>query len=216
MRFDRVEKLFGEDFKKLQSAKILLLGAGGVGGMALDALYRSGVSHITVVDKDIFDETNQNRQIGSESGLGQKKVFHLATLYPNITPICTQITKEWLVDFPIDNYDVILDAIDDIPIKVELIIHHYKKLICAGGSAKRIDPTLIQYINIWETHNDPFIRKIRTELKKRKFNKKFKIIFSSELPKCTTLGSFIGVTGAFGLTMASLAIQKIISNNELK
>jgi len=74
-----------------------------------------------------------------------------------------------------------------------------------------MDPTKIEYINIWKTYNDPFIKKIRDELKKEGFRKNFKVIFSSEDAKCKTKGSFIGVTGSFGLTMCSVTINKILS-----
>lgn len=216
MRFDRVKKLFGDKFDIIKNSNIIILGVGGVGGVALDALYRSGISNITIVDDDIFDVTNLNRQIGSETGIAKQKVHHLASLYNGITPINQTITKQWIDDFDFSKYDFILDAIDDIPAKVHLIKNFSNKLISSGGSAKRIDPTLIEYKNIWETYNDPFIRKLRTELKKIKFNKKFKIIFSPENPKCTELGSFIGVTASFGLVMSSITIQKIISKYEIE
>ena len=87
----------------------------------------------------------------------------------------------------------------------------HKKLITTSGSAKRIDPTKIEYINIWKTYNDPFIKKIRDKLKKEGFRKNLKVVFSSEAAKSSTKGSFIGVTGSFGLTMCSIVINKILS-----
>jgi tRNA A37 threonylcarbamoyladenosine dehydratase len=209
-KFERCKMLFGDDFEKIQRAKIIILGVGGVGGHALDCLYRSGVKDITIVDFDTYDETNQNRQIGSDE-LGSVKVERLAKLYPGIKPINVKIDLDWVEQNPLDKYDLILDAIDDIKPKIAIIKKYHKKLISSGGSAKRIDPTKIEYISIWKTFNDPFIRKIRYELKKANFTKNFKIIFSSEDPKCTTKGSFIGVTGSFGLTMCSIAINKILS-----
>jgi tRNA A37 threonylcarbamoyladenosine dehydratase len=209
-KFERCKMLFGDDFEKIQRAKIIILGVGGVGGHALDCLYRSGVKDITIVDFDTYDETNQNRQIGSDE-LGSVKVERLAKLYPGIKPINVKIDLDWVEQNPLNEYDLILDAIDDIKPKIAIIKKYHKKLISSGGSAKRIDPTKIEYISIWKTFNDPFIRKIRYELKKANFTKNFKIIFSSEDPKCTTKGSFIGVTGSFGLTMCSIAINKILS-----
>ncbi len=85
-------------------------------------------------------------------------------------------------------------------------------MITSAGSAKRIDPTKIEYINIFKTYNDPFIKKLRDRLKKERFNKSYKVIFSSENPRCKEMGSFVGVTGAFGLTMCSVAIDKIINS----
>jgi len=216
LKYDRLRKLFGEQFTIIQNSNIIILGVGGVGGYALDCLYKSGVKNITIIDDDIFEESNQNRQIGSLDGLGKQKVFHLASLYEGITPIFKTIDKNWVENYDFSKYDLILDAIDDIPAKISLITKYHHKLISSGGSAKRIDPTRIKYIDIWQTFNDPFIKKIRTELKKVKFSKKFKIIFSDESPKCTQLGSFVGVTGSFGLCMCYIAIQKIISNYQLK
>lgn len=210
-RFERCKMLFGqEDFDKIQKAKIILLGVGGVGGHALDCLYRTGIKDITIVDFDTYDITNQNRQIGSEE-LDAVKVERLERLYPGVKGINAKIDLEWIENNPLEEYDLILDAIDDIRPKVAIIKRYYKKLISSGGSAKRIDSTKIEYINIWKTYNDPFVRKIRDTLKKDGFRKNFKIIFSGENPKCTTKGSFSGVTGSFGLTMCSLAINKILS-----
>lgn len=214
MRFDRVKKLFQNDFELFKKTNMLLLGVGGVGSVALDCLYRTGFKNITIVDSDCFEITNLNRQLNSETGIGKPKVQHLASLYDGIKPICANINNEWIDNFDCDRFDLILDAIDDIPSKVHLIKKFHKKLISSGGSAKRIDPTLVEYKDIWETREDPFVRKIRYELKKVNFYKKFKIIFSSEKPQCTELGSFMGVTGTFGLTMASLAIQKILQQHK--
>jgi tRNA A37 threonylcarbamoyladenosine dehydratase len=209
-RFERCQMLFGEDFFKIQEAKIIILGVGGVGSYALDCLYRSGVSDITIVDFDRFDITNQNRQIGSDA-VGNYKVEHLQTIYQGIKIINQKIDIEWVKSTDLGEYDLILDAIDDIKPKVELIKRYYKKLISSGGSAKKTNPTTIEYISIWKTTNDPFLRKIRTLLKKDKFDKNFKVIFSSEVPKIVSKGSFVGVTGSFGLTMCSVAIDKIIN-----
>ena len=211
MKYDRCKKLFGDDFSKLQNAKVIILGVGGVGGHALDCLYRSGVTNITIVDFDEFEESNQNRQIGSQA-IGVSKVMHFKTLYPNITAIKKKIDISWIDDFDFSRFDLILDAIDDIKPKIELIKQHYKKLITTTGSAKRTDPSKIEYISIWKTHNDPFAKKIRENLKKEGFNKNLKVIFSCEEPKCKEMGSFIGVTGSFGLMMCSIAVDKLLSS----
>ncbi len=209
-RFERCQMLFGDNFFKIKEAKIIILGVGGVGSYALDCLYRSGVNNITIVDFDTFDITNQNRQIGSDA-VGSYKVEHLQTIYQGIKIINQKIDIEWVKNTDLSEYDLILDAIDDIKPKVELIKRYYKKLISSGGSAKKTDPTKIEYISLWKTTNDPFLRKIRTMLKKDKFDKNFKVIFSSEVPKIVSKGSFVGVTGSFGLTMCSVAIDKIIN-----
>ena len=209
-KYDRCKKIFGNDFEQLQKIKVIILGVGGVGAHALDCLYRSGITNITIVDYDIYEVSNQNRQIGSENALNQLKVSHLKTIYPNIIAINAKIDLQWLDENNLDEYDIILDAIDDIKPKVQIIKRYYKKLISTTGSAKRIDPTQIEYINIWKTFNDPFAKKIREELKKIGFKKNFKVIFSQELPKCKELGSFVAVTGSFGLAMCSKAIEKVL------
>lgn len=212
-KYDRTLKLFGDNnFNKFQNTKIILLGVGGVGSFALDSLYRTGITNITIVDFDTYEESNLNRQMGSEGNIGRVKVEALKEKYPNVEIIHEKITENWVDEFDFSSYEYILDAIDDIKPKVRLIQKYYDKLISTSGSAKRIDPSKIEYISIWDTYNDPFIRKIRYELKKRGFKKKFKVIFSGENPNCIEKGSFEGVTGSFGLMMSSIAIQKIIAN----
>ena len=212
MKYDRSKKLFGEDvFEKFKDVKLILLGVGGVGSFALDALYNTRITNITIVDFDTYEESNLNRQMGSFGNIGRIKVEALKEKYPEVTPIHIKITPEWIDDFDFSSYDYILDAIDDVKPKVHLIKKHFTKIISTSGGAKRIDPSKIEYISIWDTYNDPFIKKIRTELKAQGFKKKFKVIFSSELPMCLEKGSFEGVTGSFGLMMASVTIQKLMN-----
>lgn len=202
--------LLGDDFVKLQQTKILLLGVGGVGSFCLDCLIRSGVNDITIVDFDSYDETNQNRQLWSEHHLGESKVRSLKTHYPQIGIIEAMIDEAWVDAFDFEPYDLVLDAIDDTRAKLALAQKCYKKLISATGSAKRLDPAKIEVGTIWTTHGDRFAAKLRYELKKRKFSKKYQVIFSSEPPRVKVKGSFMGVTAAFGLTMCSLAVRRII------
>ena len=212
MKYDRSKKLFGEDvFEKFKDVKLILLGVGGVGSFALDALYNTGITNITIVDFDTYEESNLNRQMGSQGNIGRVKVEALKEKYPEVTAIHMKITPEWIDEFDFTSYDYILDAIDDVKPKVHLIKKHFTKIISTSGGAKRIDPSKIEYISIWDNYNDPFIKKIRTELKNQGFKKKFKVIFSSELPMCLEKGSFEGVTGSFGLMMASVTIQKLIN-----
>ena len=212
MKYDRSKKLFGVDiFEKFEDVKLILLGVGGVGSFALDALYNTGIKNITIVDFDTYEESNMNRQMGSHGNIGRVKVEALKEKYPEVTAIHVKITPEWIDNFDFSSYDYILDAIDDVKPKVHLIKKHFTKIISTSGGAKRIDPSKIEYISIWDTYNDPFIKKIRTELKNQGFKKKFKVIFSSELPMCLEKGSFEGVTGSFGLMIASVTIQKLIN-----
>lgn len=210
MRYERSRMLLGDDFEKLQQAKILLLGVGGVGSFCLDCLIRSGVNDITIVDFDTYDETNQNRQLWSEHHVGESKVRALKTHYLQIDIIEAKIDEAWVAAFDFEPFDLVLDAIDDTKAKLALAQKCYRKLISATGSAKRLDPTKIEVGTIWTTHGDRFAAKLRYELKKRKFNRKYPVIFSSEPPRVKVKGSFMGVTASFGLTMCSLAIRRII------
>ena len=216
MKYDRTKKLFGDDlFEKFKDVKLILLGVGGVGSFALDALYNTGITNITIVDFDTYEESNMNRQMGSHGNIGRIKVEALKDKYPEVTPIHVKITQEWIDNFDFSSYDYILDAIDDVKPKVHLIKKHFTKIISTGGGAKRIDPLQIKYSSIWETYNDKFIKKVREELKKQGFKKKFKVIYSSEAPLCVDKGSFEGVTASFGLMMASVTIQKIVKKLSL-
>ncbi|WP_281950467.1 ThiF family adenylyltransferase [Nitrosophilus kaiyonis] len=208
MRFERCRTLFGKDFERLQNAKILILGVGGVGSFCLDCLYRSGVLNITIVDYDVYEITNQNRQIGSEH-IGEKKVEVLKKLYPNIKAIEVKIDQNWVENFDFEPFDIVIDAIDDINAKVAIAKKCSNKLISSMGSAKKCDPTLIKSASIWKTYGDAFAKKFRYELKKAGFKGDFLAVFSPEEAKCKDLGSFVGVTGSFGLVLCSEAIKFI-------
>lgn len=211
LRYQRVATLVGEDFEKIARLRVLILGVGGVGGYALDCLYRSGVKDITIVDFDSFEVSNQNRQIGSEN-LGAIKVEALAGVYSGITPIEAKIDRDWVREFDFEPFDVVIDAIDDIDAKVAIAKRCYKKLICSMGSAKKLDPTKIEIAHVWNVKGDRFARKFKEMLKKEGFNRDFLAVFSSEAPKCKELGSFVGVTGAFGLTICSQVIKKVVES----
>jgi len=210
MRYSRCKTLFKEDFKKLQNAKILILGVGGVGGYALDCLYRSGISNITIVDYDIFEESNLNRQLFAEN-IGKKKVEVFKEKFPEIKAIDKKIDKEWVDEFDFSTFDFVLDCIDDIGAKIAIIKKSYKNLISSMGSAKRIDPLQIKTDHIWNTKGDRFAKKIKEILKKQHFNKKFQVVYSNEPPLCKEMGSFVGVTGSFGLVMCSIAVKKLLA-----
>lgn len=211
MKYDRTIKLFGQEtFDKFKDVKLILFGVGGIGSFALDALYNTGITNITIVDFDTYEDSNMNRQLGSHGNIGRIKVEVLKEKYPEVTPIHVKVTPEWIDNFDFSSYDYILDAIDDIKPKVHLIKKHFTKVISTSGGAKRIDATKLEYISIWDTYNDQFIKKVRTELKNQGFKKKFKVIFSSEVPLCIEKGSFEGVTASFGLMMASVTVQKLL------
>jgi tRNA A37 threonylcarbamoyladenosine dehydratase len=208
MRFDRCKKLFSK-FEHLKELKVLICGVGGVGGYALDCLCRSGVINITIVDFDSFDITNQNRQIGSRY-VGEKKVKVLSKLYPGITPIDMKLTPENIENLNLKKYDIVIDAIDDLNAKIALIKKTHTKVISSMGAAKRIDPTQIRIDSIWNTNTDPFAKKVRDKLKKENFKGDFKVVYSIEKPFACDMGSFVGVTGAFGFALCSEVLKDFV------
>ncbi|MCX6077087.1 MAG: ThiF family adenylyltransferase [Campylobacterales bacterium] len=209
MKYERIKQLLQDDFLKIQNAKVILLGVGGVGSFCLDCLTRSGITDITIVDFDTYDVTNQNRQMWSELHEGEFKVEALLTHYPHLKIINVRVDEQWVWDFDFDEYDLVLDAIDDRNAKLAIAQKCYKKLISSFGSAKRLDPTKVEVADIWKTYGDKFGSKIRYELKKRGFNKKYTTIFSSEEVVTKEKGSFMGVTATFGLAMCAQTIKKI-------
>lgn len=211
MKDARTRLLLGDEaFEIIKRAKILLLGVGGVGSFALDCLYRSGITDITIVDFDTYDESNVNRQMWSQLHVNEIKVDALKTHYPEITTLQIKIDKEWIDTFDFEPYDLILDAIDDIHAKLALAQKCYKKLISATGSAKKLDATQVRVDSIWRSQGDPFSSKIRRELKRRKFDRNYRCVFSAETARTKEKGSFVGVTGAFGLAMCSEAMRLLL------
>jgi tRNA A37 threonylcarbamoyladenosine dehydratase len=208
-KHSRCQRLFENNFDKIQNTKVIIFGVGGVGSFCLDSLYRTGLENITIVDFDKFDITNQNRQIGSQF-VDEYKTDVFKKLYPNIKVINQKVTVEFIKEFDFEEFDFIIDAIDDFLPKMELIRKCHKKLISSMGSANKIDPTKIEITDIFKTINDPFAKKIRTQLKKEKFNKKLTVVSSNETPINKSMGSFVGVTGSFGLVISSYIIQQII------
>jgi len=218
MKYERIKQLLDDDFVKLENAKVLLLGVGGVGGHCLDCLIRSGVKDITIVDYDTYDVSNQNRQLWSELHEGELKTQALKKHYPSIKIINVKVEEPWVHEFDFSEYDVVLDAIDNTRAKIALAQACYRKLISSFGSAKRLDPTKVQVADIWKSAGDPLGKKIRRELTRRRFKSKYKVIFSSEEAVQTEFNkaSFVGVTATFGLTMCAEAIKKIRENKEDK
>ena len=211
-RFSRSRLLFGEDFARLQSAKILICGCGGVGGAVIEALYRSGAVSLSVIDCDRFEITNQNRQFGSEH-VGELKCEVFARKFKGITPIVARIGEEFLSKFDLAQFDFVIDAIDDVSAKIALALRCSEAgagFVSSMGGAKRLDPSRIEIRSIWRTQGDPLARKIRYELRKRGFAGDFDVVCSNEPPRVKSMGSFMGVTASFGLFIASYVVRRLI------
>ena len=211
-RFTRVKWLLGEEnFKRLSQAKILICGLGGVGGVCADALFRTGFTKLTLIDADSFEITNQNRQLHSEH-TGENKAEVFARIY-GVRGIVSRIDAAFLEGFDLGAFDLIIDAIDDIPAKVALagrVDFSRQIFISSTGGARKLDPTRIKTASIFKTHGDALAKKFRYELRKAGFRGDFEVVFSDEGPHCKNLGSFMGVTASFGLALASLALKKLL------
>ena len=221
--FDRLEKLIGkESLDKIKSKKILLVGLGGVGGISLEMLIRSGISNITIIDYDIFEESNLNRQLlCNVNDIGKKKTDVAKNKMLEINKLCNiNIINEKLDDNLIktldNDYDYIIDAIDDIEAKISLIKFATKnniKIISACATGKKIDPTKLTITNIWKTTNDPLAKKLRYELRKQNINYKLMVVSSTEKVIKTNdniIPSMAMVPNVAGILLASYVINDII------
>ena len=216
MRYTRVKWLVGdENYEKISMTRVLIFGLGGVGGICTDALFRTGFTKLTLIDADSFETTNLNRQIHSEY-IGENKAEVFAKIY-QAKGIVAKIDEEFLSTFDLSKFDLIIDAIDDIPAKVALAnkIDFKKQIfISSTGGARKLDPTLIKTTSIFKTYGDALAKKFRYELRKSGFKGDFDVVFSNEEAKCKNLGSFMGVTASFGLTLASLALKKVLNTDK--
>ncbi len=211
-RFTRVKWLIGEElFDKITTLKVLVFGLGSVGGFCVDALYRTGFKDFTFIDEDSFEATNLNRQLHSEH-IGQAKAEVFSQIYGG-KGITKHVDSAFLREFSLQEFDIIIDAIDDIPAKVALVgvVDTQKQIfVSATGGARKLDATKIAIAPLCKTHGDALAKKFRYELKKAGLKADFEVVFSDEKPICKELGSFMGVTGAFGLALASLVLRKVI------
>ncbi|EAI7391132.1 tRNA threonylcarbamoyladenosine dehydratase [Campylobacter upsaliensis] len=216
MRYTRVKWLVGdENYEKISRTRVLIFGLGGVGGICTDALFRTGFTKLTLIDADSFETTNLNRQIHSEH-IGENKAEVFAKIY-QAKGIVAKVDEEFLSTFDLSKFDLIIDAIDDIPAKVALAnkIDFKKQIfISSTGGARKLDPTLIKTTSIFKTYGDALAKKFRYELRKSGFKGDFDVVFSNEEAKCKNLGSFMGVTASFGLALASLALKKVLNTDK--
>ena len=223
-RFSRLTKVIGEDkFSVLEEKTVLILGVGGVGGYVAEALARTGVGTLILVDFDVIDESNINRQIiALESTIGLKKVDVLEERIKNINSGCKVIKINKFID--INNYldlfnyqiDFFVDACDTIAVKKVIIKDCIKKdvpLISSMGTGNKIDPSKLEIIDIRKTINDPLAKIIRKFVKDENIRKKVMVLSSTELPKKTgerTPGSTVFVPASAGLLIASYVVRKLI------
>lgn len=191
-RFSRTEALIGKDAaQKLKKARVAVFGIGGVGSYALEALVRSGVGEIDLIDSDIVAPTNLNRQIiATETTIGKYKVEVAAQRAKSINPdvkINTRIaffSAENENEFDFSSYDYVIDAIDTVSSKIVLILKAERegvKIISSMGTGNKLNPLAFEITDIYKTSVCPLARVMRTELKRRGI-KKLKVLYSKEEP----------------------------------
>lgn len=190
--FTRLSMLIGQEaLNRLQSKRVLIFGLGGVGGHCCDALVRSGITHLDIVDHDVVSLSNINRQIiASRKTMGSKKVDvmeeHLRDINPEII-----VTKhdcfylpENASEFDFASYDYVIDAIDTVAAKVDIIVKCHQAgvpVISAMGCGNRLDPSGLTVMDLFKTHDDPLAKVMRQRLRKEGVNH-LKVVCSTSAP----------------------------------
>lgn len=219
--YDRIINLIGEDvFNKIRNTKILLVGVGGVGSFAYEALIRSGFQNITIIDKDVVEITNLNRQlVATIDTINTPKVEIALNKAKNINEnIKIKAINEFLNENNINtldkDFDFIIDACDTINTKLELIrfaSENNIKIISAMGVGNRVDASLIKISRLDKTNNDPLAKRLRKLVKDNNLNMKIPVVCSEELPyKKGEVNSMITSPGIAGLLMVNYIINEII------
>ena len=190
--FSRTELLFGkENTKKLAKSRVAVFGIGGVGGYTVEALARSGIGTLDIIDDDKICLTNINRQIYAlHSTVGKYKVDVAKERIFDINPNCivntyrTFFLPETAAQFDFTQYDCVVDAIDTVTGKIALAVKADKEgsmIISSMGAGNKLDPTLFEVADIYETSVCPLAKVMRKELKTRGI-KKLKVVYSKEKP----------------------------------
>ncbi|MGN9163624.1 tRNA threonylcarbamoyladenosine dehydratase [Clostridium sulfidigenes] len=188
----RTELLIGKDgLNKLKGSKIIVFGVGGVGSFTVEALVRTGVGTIVLVDDDTICLTNLNRQIhATYDTVGKVKVEAMKDRVLSINKACNVIThqvfvtKENIPEIISDDVDYVVDAIDTVSAKIALVEYCNEKgikIICSMGTGNKFDPTQFKVADIYDTKVCPLAKVMRHELRKREI-KSLKVVYSEEMP----------------------------------
>lgn len=177
---------------KLQNSRVAVFGIGGVGGYVCEALVRSGVYHFDLIDDDQVCLTNLNRQIiATRKTVGQYKVDVMRERILEINPDADVTVHKCFFlpenadEFPFEEYDYVVDAVDTVTAKIELVMKAQEKgvpIISSMGAGNKLDPSAFKVADIYKTRVDPLARVMRREMKKRGV-KKLKVVYSEEDPK---------------------------------
>lgn len=230
----RTELLIGrEKLERLMRAHVLVVGMGGVGSFAAEFICRSGVGEMTIIDGDVVDPSNRNRQLPALSTThGQSKAEIMAERLLAINPeLKLHVIKEFVMPEKVEgllegNPDYVVDAIDSITPKLTFIKAAYAKglkIVSSMGAGAKLDPTQLQVTDISKTYNCPFAQQVRKNLKKAGIYKGIKVAFSAEEPikeslmltdgsnfKKSAYGTISYLPATFGATVASVVIRDLM------
>lgn len=233
-RFARTEILLGrEAVERLAAAAVVIFGIGGVGSYAAEGLARAGVGRMTLVDHDVIDVTNINRQIHAlTETVGASKAETMAQRIRSINPSCEVrairafYQPEEAERFFSEPYDYALDAVDTVTAKIDLAVQCHRRgipLIASMGAANKLDPTLFEVMDIYRTTGDPLARILRKKLKERGVPH-LRVVCSRERPRTSEAGgeqpaagrnsvpaSISFVPSAVGLIMAGAVIRDLLN-----
>ncbi len=219
--FARSEALLGEKtMENLRSARVIIFGVGGVGSWCAEALIRTGLCHLTIVDDDVVQASNVNRQLpATRETVGCPKVEvlkeRLLTINPDAEIVALQQRYVPSSDFPLSTFNYIIDAIDDVSAKADLIVCATRarvKIFSSMGAALRFDPTQVTTGELMSIKGDALVKAVRARMKKtgQKPYRKVRCVYSTEpAQKCDTRGSLMQVTAVFGMTLAGLVVDAI-------
>ena len=227
-QFERLELLIGNKINDIKTKNVLVIGLGGVGSYAVEALIRSGISNITIVDSDTIDISNLNRQLMTyHTNIGNYKTDEMEKRILAINPNCNvkKITKFITLDninnlFDTD-FDYIVDACDTITIKLELIrISKRKniKLISSMGTGNKMDPSKLKIMDIRKTNYDKIAKIVRKMVKDEKIKGKVMVVCSDEegyVKVKNTIPSNSFVPATAGLLCASFIINDIVGDKNV-
>lgn len=217
----RAELLLGHDgLEKLATSRVILFGVGGVGSWCAEALIRTGIRHLTLVDGDRIDCSNINRQLpATPATIGLPKAEVLAQRLQTLAPTAEikaynlfydEVTAD---DLPLAPYDWVIDAIDSVRSKcilAERALGLGKGFASSMGAALKYNPTQIRTAPLAKVTCCRLAKAVRQELKRRKLSLDFPCVYSLEQSKPTTArGSLVQVTAPFGFTLASILIQSV-------
>ena len=227
--YARTARLLGDEgMERLKNARVLVFGLGGVGSYIVEALARSGIGALTLVDADVVDVTNINRQLVADiSTVGADKVEVAKNRVLAVNPACRVTVKKMLYlpeksgEFDFSSYDYIADAIDNVSAKISLAVEADRAgtpLIAAMGTGNKLHPEMLEIADISKTSVCPLARVMRTELRKRGINH-LKVIYSKEEPIKGAdgeriIGSVAFVPSVAGLMMAGEIVRNIVEKAE--